>query len=409
MDIPGVNVRFKDFSRNGGNYAITNLSYTRTKSGITVLSRIACFSPKPSNIPVSLYVDGKVFDAKNASTVPGEIANIYWNHIPSNALSLECRIDTEDNLDGDNRAWTPVNPVKISKVLLASSKNVFIEKALSSAGGIELYKTGTDKSQQFKGYDLYIFDGFLPEELPGDGNLMLFNPPQNEYFGVKGELDFPKLQKTTHQFFNYIYDYPFYISKAKSFDVPKWGQSALETDKGTVAFSGTLGNRRLAVFGFDLHNTDIALTHAFPILMTNCLDWLVSSRIKNMENLLPGQGIEFNLDPKAQEVQVKSPSGQVTMLAPPFPARIFDNTQELGLYTLEQKFNTGKSLRYFAVNAPADKESDLATGGRTAGNTDSKAQKKSIPVSTGLNLQALLLWIVLIVLIIEWWVYKNEC
>ena len=407
LEVPGVEVKFSRVSQNGFNYAITLLSHTRTRNGITVLSRISNFSGSGASIPLSLYGDGKVLDAKNVEVAPGETSNVYWSGIPENTQQLECRIDAKDSLDADNRAWNTVNPSLNAKVMLVSEKNVFIEKALSLSGNVELYKSTPLDIKELKGYSLYIFDGFLPEALPSDGNIVLFNPPENKFFTVGSEVELPKIEKSKHELFNYIEDYSFSIGKTRLLTVPKWGEPVLEASEGTLAFTGMLDNKRILVFGFDIHNTDMPLKPVFPILMTSIINSLAPSGTKNVENAFPGQGIEFNLDPKTEQAKVISPSGKVSKIAPPFPAELFDATGEVGLYTLEQAVKEDRSYHYFTVNAPAERESNLLKGENTVQNQAGDPGKAAGKVSTGFNLQGLILWAAILLLLIEWWVYSN--
>lgn len=407
LKVPGGIVKFSGFSHSGDNYAVMLLSHTQSKNGITVLSRIANFSGKDSVLPVSLYIDGKVFDAKNVNAKAGETVNVYWDSIPSDVQQLECRIDAKDSLDADNSAWDAVNPVKNSRVMLVTEKNVFIEKLLSLTNGIQLFKTDFSGSTELKGYDLYIFDGYLPEKLPSDGNIMIFNPPRNNLFNIDGDIELPNPEKSTHELFKYVNDYSFTIAKSKKLVTPKWAGLVLNSKEGALAFAGSLDNRRIAVFGFDLHNTDLALKPVFPIIMTNSLEWLIASRIKNVENVYPGQSIDFNLNPKAVQARIITPGGDSVEIAPPFPAQAFSKTENTGQYILEQNLGTGKSYHYFSVNTPADKESNLKLeSSRPQDGTAAAGGAKGV-VDTGFSLQMILLCIVILLLITEWWVYSH--
>jgi len=407
VNIPGIKVIAPSLSKSTGNFAIMLFSYSPTKDGLTALSRIANFTGSDAVIPVSLYVGGRVFDARNVTVKAGETANVYWEGIPAQALQLECRIDTEDSLSADNTAWAAVNPVKKSRVMLVTESNIFIEKLISLMNGMELFKTSLDKASELRGYDLYIYDGFLPDKLPKDGNIMVFNPPQNTFFEVGKEIALPEVIQTEHPILKNVNTGVFSIGKTKILPVPLWGEPILETGEGAIAFSGSKDGRKFMVFGFDLHNTDIVLRPAFPIFMNNTFEVLISSRIKNTENIFPGEGIEFNLNPKAEEVKVKTPSGETVSLAPPFPAGVFDKTGETGQYILDQKIPGGYSHHYFTVNVPAEKESNLlAAKIHTAGSGDNKPAASG-KINSGLNLQALFLWSVLVLLLVEWWVYTN--
>ncbi len=408
FSIPGVNMNFSKISNSGENFAIVLLSHTRTENGFAVLSRIANYSAGDEKVPVSLYVDGRVFDAKNVDIKKGDISNVYWNNIPEDIKLLEVRIDRKDSLSLDNTAWNAVNPSNSSKVLLVTERNVFIEKAVSISSGIELYKTGYDDTESLKGYNLYILDGFIPEKLPQDGNIMILAPTQNDLFEMEGEVKNPVVETLDEEIFRYISSYDFSIGKTRIIKTPKWGKEILRFKEGTGAFSGQYEKRRVLVFGFDVHNTDIPLTPAFPILMTNALEWLLPSTIKNIESVYPGEALNFNLDPKAQEAFITTPSGRSIKVAPPFPASLFYDTDEVGIYTLNQKMAESESSFHFTVNVPAEQESDLMKSEiKDSGNDASGGTEEVKPVNTGMNLQWIFLWVILALLLIEWWVYTN--
>ena len=410
INIPDVDVEFSKVSNNGDNFAVTMMSHTKTEKGITVLSRISNYTTRDAIVPVSLYVDKNVFDAKNVDIKKGETVNVYWNGISPDTSLIETRIDVEDSLAMDNRAWNAVNDTKENKVLLVTEGNVFIEKVAGLYNGIELYKTGYESSDEWKGYDLYIFDGFLPKKLPDDGNIMVFNPNENELFGIIASIEYPAIKGMDENIFRYVEGFDFSIGKTKTLKVPEWGREILDIDGGCAAFSGIYDNRRIIVFGFDVHNTDLPLTPAFPIIMANSFDWLLPEFVNNAQNVYAGEGIEFNIGLNTQEAFVVTPSGEKIQIAPPFPVKIFEKTDEPGLYTLVQKSIEGEQKFYFTVNVPSQSESNLAqienveNGG---GNPQSQAEDEQKPVKTGMNLQPIILWLIVIVLLIEWWVYTN--
>lgn len=410
INIPGADIEFSKISNNGDNFAITLMSHTKTQKGITVLSRIANYSTKDATVPVSLYVDKNVFDAKNVDIKKGETVNVYWNGISPDVSLIETRIDIEDSLAMDNRAWNAVNDTKIYKVLLVSESNVFIEKVAGLYNGIELYKAGYESSDEWEGYDLYIFDGFLPKKIPDDGNIMVFNPKENELFEISGLVEYPKIKGMDESIFRYVQGFDFSIGITKILKVPSWGREILEVNDGCAAFSGIYDNRRVIVFGFDIHNTDLPLTPAFPIVIANSFDWLLPESISNAQNVYSGEKIEFNMGLKTQQAFVETPSGEQIQIAPPFPVKLFDRTDEPGLYTLIQRTDEDEQKFYFTVNVPSQSESNLIQSEDFNNDhieTQSPTENTQKPVNTGMNLQPILLWLIVIVLLIEWWVYTN--
>lgn len=472
----------------GVNYAIILMSHSILNDGdISLLTVVSNFSNKDEALPLSLYIDGKVADAKEVKVKAGEKANVYWHKIPGSAKILECRVDKEDSLKADNIAWSVINPSTKAKVLLITKGNQFLEKVLKLMDGIDLYKGNLEDIQDLSGFDLYIFDStgygdsterfgnidnsnninnidsgdldksnkdhkfgeFVPDKLPGDGNILLFNPFPNNFFTIMGETDYPLIEKSDHELFKYVKDYDFSIYKSKVIDVPIWGEEVLGSDKGTLAFVGEIDKRRILVFGFDLHNTDMVLKSTFPIVITNAVDWLIPPVVKNIGIIYPGQEIEFSLNPKTEEALVQIPSGKTIKIAPPFPPAVFEKTDELGVYILEQSNssadNSTQNETLFAVNAPAEQESnlikpidnisesrinenymngdnnessishedDIQHEGSTThkDNIGDIANKDNASsggdIVYGGSIKNILLLIVLLLLCIEWWVYAN--
>src|SRR5690606_21105665 len=119
----------------------------------------------------------------------------------------EVRIDKEDALNIDNVYWNVVEKGLGNKALLVSDGNVFIEKALALSNKVELYKTQPDENREFTGYDLYIFDGFLPENIPESGSIMIFNPPENQLFEIKETVEIPQIKELKGEVFKYVKEF----------------------------------------------------------------------------------------------------------------------------------------------------------------------------------------------------------
>lgn len=407
IKIPGIETIFHRTCGDGTNYAVTLISNSQFGNGITALTRIKNYDDKTVEIPVTLYVDEKVFDSKNINIKANKTADIYWKNIPLNAKFMECRIEKKDSLSEDNRAWDVVNTLETNRVILISAGNTFIEKALSLMNGVKVYKAGLENADKLKNFDLYIYDGFLPDTLPPDGNIMVFNPPENKHFMLLNETERPAVKQSEHKLFEYVDDYAFSIGKTKILKVPHWGETVLDSEEGTVIFSGVKENIRIVVLGFDIHNTDIPLKQVFPVLMSNAVDWLVPSGINNIRNIIPGDRVTFNLNPRARNAKVITPSQESFEIAPPFPALAFNRTDEIGRYTLVQYLPEGNESNYFMVNAPTKQESNLYADYKEAEFKEDISGEKQKKANSGYNLTRIILWILLCLLAIEWWVYIN--
>ncbi|MDD4494122.1 MAG: BatA domain-containing protein [Eubacteriales bacterium] len=470
LPLSGGNIEFIGFNGGGANYAIVNQSNLWTIDEVTALTVVANYSSDEALVPVSLFIDGEIFDSRDILIKPGENSNIYWHGIPSGTRSLECRLEAEDSLDADNIAWDAVVPRSIRKVLLVTEGNVYLENIFKIIPEVELVKSEPEAyGPEMKGYDLYVFDGTFPEELP-EGSILCFNPsgepgasgspgtsgmPGSDLFEVEEQVTNPAFEKGEHTVLVHLDKLDFAIGLSGLITTPEWGEPVLKYGNKSLAFAGTYDNRRVAVFGFDLRNTDLPLKPEFPILISDTFDWLLPTHVSDIEKLLPGEELEFILNPAVTEAGVITPDGNEYAIAPPFPAKVFNETGQLGLYKLVQKTGSSDIEGYFAINAPALHESDLRTGrdgsgssneaggdngsgnsneaggvngnsnggenGRGNGlgnNGDTQGVANSPDTASppgrtgggtflGFRLQELLLWLALALILTEWWFYTN--
>jgi len=406
--ISSDNIKYHLYNRNGANYAVTLLSQRKLQNSqeIMALSRIANFSPEDAELDVSLYTDGELFDARRVKIEAGKSENIYWKNVPGSASRLECRIDTEDTLDKDNSAGLMVYSNKVRKVLLVSSGNIFLEKVLSLMPDVELYRTDAVDIQEIKGYDLYIFEGNLPEQLPGDGHIILFNPPQNEYFSLAGKSEYTEIRCTNHILYNNLDEnITFDAMKTDLYHLPPWGNPLMENDDGIVAFEGYPDKYRLIVFGFDLHETNLPVQPLFPVIMTRVVQELLPGGLNEISAVNAGDLIYLSIDPEAREVFVIAPDGNKTQIAPPFPVDVFDGATQTGTYILEQKLENETVQQSFFVNAPSEKEFAVLESTKSLQQDVEKVQKHK---QFGFwDIKIPLLFLLFAILMIEWWVYSN--
>ena len=404
----GDTASYFSYNRNGDNYAVTLLTQRKHQSGqtMTVLSRIANFSLREAELDVSLYSDGNFVDARRVSVDAGKIESVYWTDIPESSSKLECTIDTEDVLKKDNTAGVINHTNKTARVLLATKKNIFLEKVLGLLPSLELFRTDIEDMDEFIGYDLYIFDGEMPEVLPEDGHVILFNPPENKYFSFAGLSEQTEIRSTKHRLYNNLkQEISFGAFKTNLIQLPEWGNPLMENGDGITAFEGYLGSNRIMAFGFDLHETNLPVQPFFPVIMTRAVQELLPGGADAISAVNAGESIELSVDPEAREVFVITPDSGKIMIAPPFPVTAFNGTEQIGTYIIEQQLEKETLSQQFFVNAPSERE--FALSQKNTGVQQNHNMEPSGRPPLGWNLKMPLLWILLAILLIEWWVYAN--
>lgn len=397
------NMIVKNISENYINLAIDNISHSKANNGLVVLTTVTNYCETELGGDLTLYTDNEIYDVIDITIKPNESQNFYWNGVPENVNILKVEIDVKDSLKVDNVRYHVVNSSQTNKVLLVTKGNIFLEKSLLLNPNIELYKTN-EALKDIKGYDLYIFDGLLPEELPIDGNIVVFNPPDdNQVIKVMDKGSIEELNLHQDQLFNYV-NLDFYISEVKFLQTPKWAVPVLESNNKSILYRGLYKNQKFVVAGFDIHNTDFPLKIGFPIFIQNILEYTLHFNEQLQLSVLSGEYIDINIPPKATEVTIINPKGERVKLAPPFPLAPFNDTNDIGVYTIEQMVEEQKYENYFASNIDTTNESDIdfkydAVDGSSNEINNNREMSR--------DLQNIFIWAALILLILEWMVYNR--
>ena len=115
-------------------------------------------------------------------TVPAaESAIVYFQNVDFYGTVLSMEIHNQDNLMADNIAYVTMETIGEKKALLITNDNMFLEKAITNISWVDLYKTSQPAAiSKDDTYDLYIFDGIRPVELPENGNIIFLNVTDGE-------------------------------------------------------------------------------------------------------------------------------------------------------------------------------------------------------------------------------------
>jgi hypothetical protein len=339
------------------NVSLDYISFSDDNGKLTVLVRATNRSNMPLEREISLYDNDKVLDIRNVELPAGETATVYFEEISTDAPYIWAELTEKDDLEEDNQVYCVVKANKSSRVLLISASNVFIEKALSNINGLELYKTNPGEGIE-EGYDLYIYDSAAPDVLPKSGSVLLLNPPgDNGIIRAGSELQGGIADIMTHPITKYMENANFTVSKLKSLEVPFWADVLINVDGNAAAVSGEYKGRKSAVIGFDLHNSDFALTTEYPIFVYNLTAFLIGIDTDGRTSYVCGDSIDLNPNPEVKEANIKDPGGEVHRLELEYPMLPFEKTGQFGIYELTQKTDEAEKVSSFAVNFPVESES----------------------------------------------------
>jgi hypothetical protein len=368
---------------------------------------------------LSLYRSDALLNAQTLDLTAGETRSVIVSDLPRAPAIYQAKLSRPDQatqpvdaLSLDDAAFAINNPAGSRRVLLVSSGNVFLEQLLAAVPDVQAFRAlpqpdGSLVMPQDE-FDLYLFDGLVPDDLPFKPTLFI-NPPQNSVLRVSGTFS-----NTAHA---RVSDSPVtrdvnwsnvHIRAAKYIDPPQWARTLVDSDGGPLVLVGDTGVRRVGAITFDLHDSDLPLQVTFPILLVNLINYLAPGRSFDVpDGVAPGDSVIIKPDPGVNTVAIASPSNEVYTVRPAGGDVVFKDTQELGAYGVTLISGDQQAIEYFAVNLFDPAESDIrpAETIRVGQTSITSAQADETGWQEGWPWLAAL---ALLMLLIEWWVYHGR-
>lgn len=309
---------------------------------------------------------------------PEERRILVWRNLPSAPWYKAEIISGRDQLELDNEFFVLTAGSGGGKLLLVSEGNLFLERGLLLYPGTSISRVAPEdyKPAMAELYDLFVLDGFLPEELPR-APVLVFDPPHpNPHFPTGAPVEISSLRVLPHPLLSHADFSEVRIGFGKTLT---GGSGLLETDNGLLASLYDLGGQPLAVFGFAVQAGDLPLRPAFPILLRNILDQFAGAN---------GQSglLKFGHPPPGGAVVVQDTGGR----------DVSGETITAGIYT----FALQEEEQTVAVNPPL---STAGLGARQSldapgGAVEGRSRAAGVPLLWPLIAAALTL------VALEWWV-----
>lgn len=305
------------------NYAVFSPTYSFAGGKLAVSANVLSYGGA-GEVEVALSVDGKEVQRKSVSVKAGELTPVEFSHATYAFESFEVKSTRGDAyaLDDSVVVYNKESD-KTYNTVIVSETGFFLEAVIDALLDAEIttitpmeYEKNTEK------YGLYIFDSYEPEELP-DGTVWLLNADRSindSGFGVRGKIELGaateiekskststvvrKLLKSVDGSGIHITRFVKYSGMYLNF------HTLFSYESNPLIFAGAngLGNRQV-VFGFDLHESDFALSTDFVMLLRNLLEYSFPDVI-DQTNYIAGEEAIINILPNAETVKAISPSGK---------------------------------------------------------------------------------------------------
>ncbi|MDQ2689463.1 MAG: BatA and WFA domain-containing protein, partial [Chloroflexota bacterium] len=284
----GAPVLVERVGASDANQAIAALSALRRSGGAQLDLFVAVSNPSAAEATrrLEVYADGALVDARELTIPAGQRSEALIATVPAAAATVEARLAGTDALATDDRAFAIVPGETVTRALLVGD-NAYLENALALLPRLELYAVGTDgyadalDEAEAGGtpYGLLVFDGFVPAGAPTDVPALYVNPVDDGPFGtVGGTIDGPLIDRTdpNEPLLRFVDLSTVHIGRARQLEPADGVRPVVETAGGDPLVAiGQRDGRRLGVIGFDLGESDLPLQVAFPLLVSNLVDYLL--------------------------------------------------------------------------------------------------------------------------------------
>jgi len=337
------------------NVAITALDVQGQAAARRAFVRVQNFGRQRHHVNVEWHVDGRLADAR-ALDLDGAGAAEVTFAVPPGARTVQGRLTGGDFLAADDVAWGVATVPKRLHVVLVTKGNVFMQRALQLRADLDVKTIAPAAYHYDPSVDMYVFDGFAPSPVPSTPAWFV-NPPQGT-FGVgaatgvgllrAGQAEDPLLQDVD------LRD----VHVARSADLGHnsfGGRVLLDSAAGPMALVRESPTRAVLV-GFDLHSSDLPLRTAFPILVDHIDSFLLPASV-GPRAYHPDEPVLIAPVAGGTMVTVTRPGGRRDNLGlggGALTPLAYANTDDTGVYAVEQRTTAGVTVSQFAVNPSPD-------------------------------------------------------
>lgn len=324
----------------------------------TLTERLANFDDKLVSIPAG--GTQSVLFSGDASGLEGQV--------------IRLRLEIADDFPLDNTAAALLLPRPPLRMLLVSDRELPLLTHLLKTHGehVTVRQVSTDAYHGSGDTDVTIFDRVSPENVP-TGNVIFLNPRGQLPFGAAVETDTDTdvtrviSEDKTHPLMQGVSLMGLQVRAAARRELPIWGRSLMETEKGSLIWVGTEADRHMLVFEFDAftpeHSAFALNIPAAPLFLYQSLAWFetgaapirpLSERLTHgtRHAFRTGESLRFAFPPTAR-VQVQKPDETLVEIKD----AVFKQTELTGVYTV---FVEDTPVERFTVNLLDAAESTLS-------------------------------------------------
>ncbi|QDU63771.1 hypothetical protein Pan216_46520 [Planctomycetes bacterium Pan216] len=351
--------------RNAGIVAFSARPDPLDPDRMTLFARLANPGSEPIEGSAVLAVDGRTIDVQSVKIPEGGEQALRFVVGSGEREVFELRLEVEDDLAVDNRAWTVVNPPRKARVLVVGDDDPPLEAVLRTEA-MGRWATIERQPASFADrdlasdvsvadYDLIIFDRCTPKSMPETNTFFLGALPPTFDVGQTEMTPAPAIVTvdTSHPVMRLLSLDDVAVTESIKVAPPRGASLLVESDRGPLIFALERGVMTDLVQTFPLlgldgaWQTDWPLKLSFPLYVVNAIRFLGGVDVEGGPSTRPGEPIEIRTGGSEEVAVVTLPDQRRVELEKRRGGRaMLLETEEPGVYRIE----SDEEVRLSTVN-----------------------------------------------------------
>ena len=404
FELQDLNLVYHRLGEGGDNLGIVSLevrSNLEQSDQQSVFATIGNFSTNAMSSEVAFFFNDQMIGNRRLTVGPTNTASLVFSANQSTNGVFRVRLKKDDVLEVDNVGSVMGITRRNVEVLLITTGNVFLEKAIRSIADVNLI-VKSSLTDSTPNVDVVVLDSIRPSIWPS-GNVMAINTQSTNWFQPSGLLEGPPIVywKSAHPILRYVNFDNVKVAQAVNSELPTWMSPIVESPSASLIAVGQHDGQRAVWVGFNPLDSTWPLRVSFPIFIANAIDWL---NPKIVTNLRAGEPFSMRMSDKDSTVLVTLPDGEIVE-APTINngELIFADTFQQGVYNAK----TGTNEISFCVNLLDAVESAIESKDILKLGQYGRLEA-TVQLDSDKELWRWFAIICLLLLMFEWWFYHRR-
>ena len=349
-------VEYHRVGTSGENVALTSLTVRTSAQSRAAYLHVQNFGQQPRSVSVEWRADGHLLDVRPVTLAAGQAQDLVLP-VPGDATAVSAHLAGGDIFALDDSATAVARTPRAFRVLLVTPGNVFLEQALRLRTDLQIDVIAPAAYRASAAYALTVFDQFSPAVLP-DGPFVMVDPPAGSALAGGQPVGIGRVRAVDagDPLLANVDLQDVHVARSQDLRNSLFGRPLISSLQTPLVLVRDEPFRQVLV-GFDLHESDLPLRIAFPILVQNLSEWLLPPSVPS-HSFHPDEAVTIVPESGATSVSVVRPDGSRRALAAGSIAT-FADTDPTGLYTVEQTIAGKLERSWFSVNLFSDPISQL--------------------------------------------------